>query len=357
MNFLIITRKVDNSDARAGFVYNWIKKFGQRVDKLIVICQERRDISGLENIKIYSLGKENQLKCSHFFNRLIYTFRFYKYIWKLRNEYDAVFVHMHWIYILLGGVFWKLLSKKIGFWYAHIKTSFWAKLASYFVDYIFSPSEHSFKFAQNKLRQTGHGIDTDIFKPLDIKEKENKWQLISVGRISLVKEYEILIEAINIVVNKYGFDNFKIKIIGEPANQEDFDYLKKLKEKITKYSLEKYFDWIGDVPNKNVYRFYQKGDMFVNQQPGGGFGKAVLEAMACGLICILSTPVFNQVLGEYQKDTIFNPRDSNDMAEKINKVFNWNQEQADDYKKLVRNYVKNNHNLDNLIDKIVSVYE
>lgn len=359
MKLLIITRKVDSNDARAGFIYNWIKKFSQRADKLVVICQERGDISGLENIKIYSLGKEHLREHSNFIRRIIYIFRFYKYIWKLRKEYDAVFVHMHTIYILLGALFWKLWGKEIGLWYAHIKTSFSAKVASFFVKYIFSPSKDSFSFARHKLKETGHGIDTEVFAPLDLEanKKRDKWQIISVGRISLVKEYEVLVEAVNILVNRHQLDNFNIKIIGQPANPEDFSYLEKLKKEISGYHLGGYFDWVGDVPNKDVFKAYQQADIFVNMQPGGGFGKAVLEAMACGLICILSTSVFNEILKEYQSDTIFTPRDAEDMAEKMKKVFSWSPEQINSYRKLVMNYVRNHHNLDNLVDKIVSVYE
>jgi glycosyltransferase involved in cell wall biosynthesis len=359
MNLLIITRKIDNNDARAGFIYNWIKKFSQKVDKLIVICQERGDISGLENIKIYSLGKEYLGKRPNFIRRIIYGFRFYKYIWKLRKEYDAVFVHMHTIYIILGALFWKLWGKEIGLWYAHIRTSFLAKLASFFIEYIFSPSKDSFSFARHKLKETGHGIDTEIFKPLNLdkKKERDKRQIISVGRISLVKEYEVLIKAVEILVNQHQLDNFEIKIIGRPANPEDFDYFENLKKEIAKHRLESYFDWVGDVPNKDVFKFYQQADIFVNMQPGGGFVKAVLEAMACGLICILSTPVFNEILKESKTDTIFKPRNPNDMAEKMKRVLNWNPEQIDFYRKLIVNYVRNNHNLDNLVDKIVSVYE
>jgi len=357
MRLLVITRKIDSNDARAGFIYNWLKKLNQRLDKLLVICQERGDIVGLEQIDIYSLGKENLKKYPGFIKKVIYAYRFYKFIWLLKRRYDNVFVHMHWIYILLAGLFWRLSGKKIGFWYAHVKTTYWAKLASYFTDYIFSPSGHSFRFAQHKLRQTGHGIDTDIFRPLREKEKNEKRQIVSVGRLSKVKEYEILVEAINILVNKHGFDNFEINMIGQSANQEDFEYVKGLKNKIRECGIENYFDWLGDVANKDVYRFYQKGDIFVNQQPGGGFGKAVLEAMACGLTCVLATPVFNEVLGEYQKDTIFEPRNPEDMAEKLKGVFDWNEEQINGYKDLIIAYVRNNHNLDNLMDKIIKAYE
>ena len=352
----MITRKIDNNDGGAGFIYNWIMKLEKRVDQLIVICQERGDTSGLENVKIYSLGKENQLNYPRFLNRLIYTFRFYKYIWKLRKDYDAVFVHMHPIYIILGVLIWKILDKKIGLWYAHVKTSFSAKLVSYFIQYVFSPSEHSFMFAEHKLRKVGHGIDTDLFKPKE-RDRNEKKQLISVSRLSTVKEYEVLVEAINILVNKYKISNFEIKMIGQPANEVDFGYVEGLKKKIKEYNIEEYFKWLGDVANRDVNEYFQKGDIFLSQQPGGGFGKSVLEAMACGLICVMPTLVYNKALGEYREKTIFEPRNPKDMADKLKGVFDWNEEQVNGYRDIMIGYVKNNHNLNSLMDKIVKAYE
>lgn len=328
------------------------------MEKLTVICLEKGNLSGLKGITIYSLGKEEYLSYPHFIRRLIALYRFYKYIWQLRKDYDSVFVHMHSIYVILGGWLWKLGDKKIGLWCAHVKINTLAKAASYLVDYIFSPSKGSFNFPTKKLKEVGHGVDTEIFKPSDYpRDKKNKWQIISLGRISLVKDYDTLIEAIKILVNQYQFANFEIKMVGQSARPEDVDYLKRLKEKIKKYHLEKYFQWLGGIPNEEAIKFYQRADIFVNMQAGGGFGKSVLEAMTCGLVCILCTPVYNKILEDYQKETIFEEKNPQSMAEKINKVVNWSPEKYSHYQVLMRDYVVKNHNLDNLIDKIIFFYE
>ncbi|MBU2472662.1 hypothetical protein KKE74_01355, partial [Patescibacteria group bacterium] len=61
MRLLMITRKVDEKDSSpAGFTYNWVKKIGQRLEKLYVITwqkseqkSERGDLP--KNIEIISL--------------------------------------------------------------------------------------------------------------------------------------------------------------------------------------------------------------------------------------------------------------------------------------------------------------
>ena len=356
MRLLMITRKLDKNDGGAGFIYGWVRTLSRKADKLDVICLHKGNISGLpKNVSVFSLGKEKYEHYPRFVRRMIAFFKFYKYLWQLRDDYDHVFVHMHTVYILLAGWLWKLSGRKVGLWYAHVQVSRMAKLASYFVDYIFSPSGESFVFPTKKLIKTGHGIDTEIFKPVN-KERRGKWQIVSVGRITYIKDYFTFVEAVKILIEQYHFDNFEIKIVGQPTRKDDFEYFEKLKKQIRDYHLEKYFDWVGDIANKDVAQFYQQADVFVNMQKGGGFGKSVLEAMACGVVCVLCSPVYKEILGLYAEDTIFEERNSHEMAEKLNVVFHWPREKFSDYSQLTNIYVKQNHNLDALMDKIVNVY-
>ena len=120
MKLLIVTQKVNKNDPILGFFYNWIIKFSEEFESVVVICLEEGDeVADLpHNVKVLSLGKESGK------SRIKYLIRFYKYIWSERGNYDVVFVHMNQIYVVLGGVLWHLLSKKIALWYTHKETSF-----------------------------------------------------------------------------------------------------------------------------------------------------------------------------------------------------------------------------------------
>lgn len=358
MRLLMITRRLDKNDSIAGFTYDWVCVLSQMVDKLVIICLYQGNIDGLpDNINIFSLGKERHLNKPHFIRRIISLFLFYKYLWQLRDEYDCVFVHMHTIYVILAGWLWRITGRKIGLWYAHVRVSWMAKISSYFVNYIFSPSIESFNFPTDKLIETGHGINTEVFKPADFKKKSIKRQIVSVSRITQVKDYITLIETIKILVEQYSFYNFEIKIIGKPTRKDDNKYLKKLRQKIIDYKLSNYFKFIGSVANRDVSCFYQQADIFVGMQKGGGFDKAVLEAMSCGVVCVLCSPVYKNILKEYNQDTLFKEADPKDMAKRLYVVLHWNDDKFNEYKKMSRAYVKNNHNLYKLMDKIVLTYK
>ena len=57
MNLLLLTRKVDTKDERVGFVTDWILELAKNLRQLVIICQEKGDVSGMpKNVEIHSLG-------------------------------------------------------------------------------------------------------------------------------------------------------------------------------------------------------------------------------------------------------------------------------------------------------------
>src|ERR1700733_6884068 len=117
MKLLILTQKIDKDDGVLGFFHGWVKEFSSHFDQVTVICLGKGEYSLPPNVQVFSLGKEKESGGS----KLFYIFNFYKYIWQERNNYDAVFVHMNQEYVLLGGLFWKLLGKKVFLWRNHPK--------------------------------------------------------------------------------------------------------------------------------------------------------------------------------------------------------------------------------------------
>ncbi|MDI6591316.1 MAG: hypothetical protein QME61_00005, partial [Patescibacteria group bacterium] len=207
MKLLIITQKVDINGNNLGFFHYWLEKFAEKVDFLNVICLLQGKYSLPSNVRVWSLGKETGR------SRIKYLFRFYKYIWKLRKDYDSVFVHMNAIYIILGGIFWKIWRKKVFLWCNHQYGNLITKLGIKLANTVFytSPFSFSSKFKKSKIMPAG--IDTEIFKrDKNIQKISNS--ILYLGRISPIKNLDILIEAANLL-DKEGID-FVLNIVGEP---------------------------------------------------------------------------------------------------------------------------------------------
>ncbi len=126
-----------------------------------------------------------------------------------------------------------------------------------------------------------HGVNTDIFKPVDgssLKKKlglENSDIILYVGRIAKGKGVDKLIKILNLVIKK----NKKVRlvIIGGDAG-----YLPIVKNLIQQYNLSKYVTLVGYVSKFNLPEYYSMADLIVYPSRQEIFGLVLVEAMACG---------------------------------------------------------------------------
>lgn len=310
MKLLILTQTVDRDDPILGFFCRWIEEFSKRCEKVTVICLKRGRYEFPDNVKVLSLGKENGT------NRIKYVWNFFKYLRRERHNYSAVFVHMNPIYLVLAGWWWKLTGKRISLWYTHRQVDLKLRIAEKFSDRIFTASKDSFRLSSQKVKIVGHGIPLDLFaKPHDHSRDDSKFRLISVGRITPIKNLDILIRASAILRHK--ITNLEVLIVGEPVHPGDQEYLEKLQRIVQQEQLEPIVHFVGSVPNERVREYYWKSDISVNLCPTGGVDKAVLESMASGLPVFVSNRGFQDYLGRYQENLMFLDRDPNDLADKI----------------------------------------
>jgi glycosyltransferase involved in cell wall biosynthesis len=372
---LILTQKIDINDDLLGFMHGWIEEFAKQCEQVVVICLSRGNYSLPENVKVRSLGKEKNYKLNYnknlkLLNQIKYLYNFYLYIWQERKNYDVVFVHMNDIYAVLGGFFWKLWNKKVGLWYAHKSTNYRLKVAEKFSDIIFTASTKSFRLASKKIKNVGHGIDLDKFKCLWPRDKQNSilsngrqnvnnndnfFKIITVGRISPIKDYETLINAVELLSAE--IKNLRVEIIGGPGTDEQKKYFEKLKTKVENKKLQDVILFIGSVPNNEIINYLRESDLFINTSQTGSLDKAILEAMACGLPIISSNEALIDVIDEYKDKLIFPSKDISGLIDKIKMIYYLSGEEREKIGIGLKAIVKRNHNLPGLISKILNCYK
>jgi glycosyltransferase involved in cell wall biosynthesis len=348
MKLLIITQKVDAEDDLLGFFVDWIGKFSERFDKVFVITLAEGNHNLPANVFVYSLGKErNNSKIARFWN-------FYRYLFKLIPESDGIFAHMSPIFAVAAWPVALIFRKRIVLWYLHRSVTFRLRLAEKLVYKIVTASKESLNIKSRKIVETGHGIDVGKFKT------EREWltgqtlKILSVGRISKIKNYETLIKAARILGER-GVD-FEITIVGRPVMPPDFKYLAKLKKLIDDYKLTSKIKFVGFIPYSRISNYYQRTDIFVNLAPKGGIDKVVLEAMAAGLPVFVSNRAFSKDLEPYGSYLIFNGQEEIDLADKIINFLNMSPDRKRKIARSLTDSVEKNHNLNNLIDKISLLY-
>lgn len=289
MKLLIVTQKIDERDDVLGFFVQWIVEFAKHAEKITVICLQKGTYHLPDNVAVRSLGKEEGK------GRMAYLRRFFGTIWKERGEYDTVFVHMNPMYVVLGGVFWKLFSKKIALWYTHKRVDLKLRIAEKFADVIFTASKESFRLKSGKARVVGHGIDTERFRPVE-KWPHETMRIISVSRIAPVKNIHIMV-GVAALLKKEGV-SFEMKIAGAPITDTDRAYFTRLKKEVQEKNVEDSVSFVGAIPYTDIPAFYQQSDVFLNLSETGSLDKAVLEAMASGISVLTSNEAFFEILPE-----------------------------------------------------------
>ena len=342
MKILILTQKVDYNDGVLGFFHSWLKKLAERFEYITVICLEKGDCDLPSNVEVLSLGKESGN------GRFAYIRLFFKYILQKKDNYQAVLVHMNPEYVVLGAWLWKLWGKKIALWYNHSYGDTKATAAINLSHQVFFTSPYAFAAGFEKAQAMPVGIDTELFAPQDGGYKDtSSFKILSIGRISPVKNVNILIEAVKIL-DEDGF-NFVVDIYGD-APSRDKMYFNSIKESASNLTKRGRVVFHKGVANTKTPAIYNKHDLFVNLTPSGSFDKTILEAMSCQkpiLIC-------NKSLGEFlSKDFLFEENNAKDLAKQI-KFLSSRDLQQD--KKDFRKYTVDKHSLKALIEKIYQTF-
>lgn len=275
MKLLIITQKVNQNDPILGFFHRWIEEFAMHVEQLTVICLEEGVHNLPSNVRVLSLGKEKGV------NKVGQLLNLYRYVWQHRDSYDRVFVHMNPLYILLCGVLWVCIQKPIFLWYTHKTVDMKLRLASVFVQKIFTASDKSLRLNTHKKVVTGHGVDVHFFCPdSDSIKKQNT--ILTVSRISKTKNIHTIIDILA------QLPEYTLHIIGDAVTEADKQYLDQCRDKIKTMGVIDRVIWHGAVTHQDTRFFYRTIPLFINLSETGSLDKVIIEAMACGATVISS---------------------------------------------------------------------
>lgn len=284
MKLLVITQTVDKNDPVLGFFHRWIEEFAKHFEHIHVIALQVGKYDLPANVTVHSLGKE--LSAKNY--KLKALFRFFSIIWKERNNYDAVFVHMNPEYIVLTGWWWRFSGKKIGLWYNHTVGSFWLRMAQPFTHVVFHTSPYAYTARYKNAERMPAGIDADVFKPRGVKKIPKS--VYFQGRVAPAKKVHLLLEAFAMLHAKGEAD--KLTIVGP----EDISYAAPLKEKYRALITSGTVAFLGPREYTSTPELYESHAVSVNLTDRGNYDKTVLESMACGTPAIVASDAFSDIV-------------------------------------------------------------
>lgn len=349
MKLLIITQKVDKTDPVLGFFHNWIINLAQNFDKINVVCLEQHEHNLPQNVFVYSLGKELKSNGYNLKSKLKYIFNFYKYIWKLRGDYDAVFAHMNQEYVILGWTLWKLWGKKIFLWRNHPEGNFLTRVAVWVSDRVFCTSPQSFTARYKKTELVPIGVDIERFK--DLKIERLKKSILFLGRMDKIKRPDLLLEALDIL-HKKGI-NFVCDFYGDPTKGSEEFYVS-LQTKTSELGLQNKVYFYPGVSNNQTPTIYSDHEIFVNLTALGSMDKTILEAGACGCIPISINKILD---GETEADLTIGEVNPESVAERLTEILGKSEDRKQIIRQQIRKFIEEKHSLDALIQKLSKIFK
>ncbi|MEG4294202.1 glycosyltransferase family 4 protein [Microcoleus sp. C2C3] len=135
-----------------------------------------------------------------------------------------------------------------------------------------------------------NGISEDFFYQTNIVNKDvSKIELLFVGRLVPYKCADIIIESIGKLDQEIQ-SKIRLSIVGDGSERNNLENL------VKDLSLGEVVSFAGWVNQKETLDFYRKADIFCFPSIREFGGAVVMEAMACGLPCIVAN---NGGIGEY----------------------------------------------------------
>lgn len=281
MRLLIVTQAVDRNDPVLGFFHRWVEEFAKKYSQVSVICLREGTHALPGNVHVYSLGKEKGRRPP-----FVYAIRFLSLVWRLRSEYDGVFVHMNQEYILLAGILWRALGKKIYLWRNHYAGGFLTRIAVLLTHKVFCTSRSSFTARFKKTVLMPVGVDVDAFQ---VSGERIPRSILFFARIAPSKRLELFTDALKILTEKNV--QFSASVYGSPL-QKDTDYYEAMKRRAGALAT-----FHPGVPHSEAPGVFSAHEIFVNTSPSGMYDKTLFEAAASGCIVLAASPDFAELSG------------------------------------------------------------
>ena len=274
-----------------------------------MICLQEGTHALPQNVRVHSLGKSAQGPSPKLISlglrstsgwgrlglRLRYSARFLRLVIGLRREYDAVFVHQNQEYVLLAGIFWRILGKRVFMWRNHYAGSFLTGIAAFFCDKLFCTSAHSYTARYKKTVRMPIGVDTDLFVPGALPHPPHS--ILFIGRMASSKRPDVLVEALGLLAAR-GIA-FNAQLVG-PTLPKDRTFLTALKRRIAELHLVDRVMLREGVPHAATPALYATNELFVNLSGSGMYDKTLFEAAASGcLVVALSRDFAQEVSPEF----------------------------------------------------------
>lgn len=293
MKLVIVTQAVDREDPNLGAFYYWFEMLAKKCETLVIIAGRVGTHNFPAHVAAHAFGDAR-------LGRIGRLWVFWELFSRHFADADAVLFHQIPEFVIAASPFLigrNRNKKAVALWYAHGAVSWRLRAAERIVDYVFTSSAAGFRMPSKKVHYLGQAINTDLFRFASSHNSQvsSSLRMITVGRISPVKNYETIIGACAMLRDTWP-RQWTLTLVGGPITPTDRMYADRVKALIREKNLEQYVHFYGDRGYSEIPEILREHDLFLNASATGSLDKAVLEAMACGLTVLTSNEAYRAIL-------------------------------------------------------------
>ena len=190
--------------------------------------------------------------------------------------------------------------------------------ASFLATNIVCVSKTSYKYYPNILKRIRgnhvlfiqNGVDTERINAVENRsiKIEDIFTIVYVARLTSLKRHCILFDAIK------NISCTRLCLIGKGPLEEQ------LKQEALQKGIQDKVIFLGLQPREDVYHYLKRSDLYVSSSSYEGLPIGVLEAMGCGIPCLVSDIEQHAEIAENCPSLMLCSDDINDWATQISRI-------------------------------------
>lgn len=196
--------------------------------------------------------------------------------------------------------------------------------------------------AAAKLEVIPCGVDLKLFEDLRLARKD---QLVAVGYLKWQKGYHYLLEAMAALKD---FRHYRLLMIGDGPDRSEIE------REIESLKLTDRVHLLGMLPQQDIVKHLNESKLFIMSSLVEGMPKVLLEAIACGTPCVVTTACNAEGIIE-RVGIAVEPANHRALAEAIEKLLadqrRWNELSKNCFQ------VAQEYGWDRVVDQVLDLYK
>jgi len=336
MRLVVVTQRVDPTDALLGATVGKLRALAERVDELVVLTDSAVEGALPDNARVRTFSARRRAGRGMRFESALARELAH------RPRPAAVLAHMCPIYAVLAAPLARPTGVKVLLWFNHWRKSRLLATATRVSSAVLSVDERTFPIRTRKLVAIGHGIDVSDLPCVKRPDRE-PLTLLALGRTSPAKGLVTILRAVAEV------PEVRLQVIGPSLTHEERMHRMALERLVLDLGLLDRVEISGPVPRRAVPTLYADVDALVNDMREGAADKVVYEAAATCLPVIASNGAFEALLPERLR---FVHGDPDSLAEAIRWLLEADRQAIG---RTLRGTVVREHSVDTWADRVVEL--